>query len=205
MIKADVLRDKIHGGFLGQLFGNLNGLPHEFAYIPEPGNVSGYVPGLAYAFTDDDNDIEWVYITEMEKSGNAIIPYDRIKELWFKHLNRGIFASNAWARGLMGMGIDPPMTGHPGLNPRAHYNIAGQFNIETFGLIALGMPQTAARIGDHYAHVVVDGEPVQAAQLYTTMIATAFLTDDLNEILDAGLAAVDPLSQIYEIVNQARA
>jgi hypothetical protein len=201
---SQVLRDKIHGGFLGQLLGNLNGLPHEFAYIDEPGNVSAYIPGFEYAYTDDDTDVEWVYVIEMERGGETLIPYGRIAELWLRHLNRGIFASNQWARGLIGFGIVPPMTSHPALNPRAHYNIAGQFNTEAFGLMAPGMPQTAARIGSHYARVVVDGEPVQAAQLYTTMIATAFLSADLDEIIDAGVGAVDPESQIRQIVAQVR-
>jgi hypothetical protein len=203
-ITPEELRDKIHGGFLGQLLGNLNGLPHEFAYIDQPGNVTEYVPGFKYAHTDDDTDVEWVYVTEMERAGETLIPYERIAELWIRHLNRGIFASNQWARGLMGIGIVPPMTSHPALNPRAHYNIAGQFNTEAFGLMAPGMPQTAARIGSHYARVVVDGEPVQATQLYTTMIATAFLSADLDRIIDAGIDAVDPDSQIHEIVSQAR-
>ena len=30
---AEVLADKILGGLVGQLFGNLNGLPHEMKYI----------------------------------------------------------------------------------------------------------------------------------------------------------------------------
>jgi hypothetical protein len=203
-ITPEELRDKIHGGFLGQLLGNLNGLSHEFAYIDQPGNVTDYVPGFEYAHTDDDTDIEWVYVIEMERAGETLISYERIAELWIRHLNRGIFASNQWARGLMGFGILPPMTGHPALNPRAHYNIAGQFNTEAFGLMAPGMPRTAASIGSHYARVVVEGEPVQAAQLYTTMIATAFLSADLDEIIDAGIDAVDSESQIKEIVTQAR-
>ena len=204
-ITPEELRDKIHGGFLGQMLGNLNGLPHEFAYIDQPGNVTGYVPGYKYAHTDDDTDVEWVYVIEMQRGGETLIPYERVAELWIRHLNRGIFASNQWARGLMGIGIVPPMTGHPALNPRAHYNIAGQFSTEAFGLMAPGMPQTAARIGSHYARVVVEGEPVQATQLYMTMIATAFLSVDLDRIIDAGLDATDPDSQIHEIVSQARA
>ena len=33
------LEDRIRGGLLGQIFGNLNGLPHEFKYIDQPGKV----------------------------------------------------------------------------------------------------------------------------------------------------------------------
>ena len=45
-IPAEVLQDKIHGGLLGQLLGNLNGLPHEMKYIDEPGDVDEYTPAL---------------------------------------------------------------------------------------------------------------------------------------------------------------
>jgi hypothetical protein len=49
--------------------------------------------------------------------------------------------------------------------------------------------------------VAVDGEPIQTTQLYTAMIATAFFEDDFMKIVDAGLAAIDPDSEIHEIVS----
>jgi hypothetical protein len=52
--------------------------------------------------------------------------------------------------------------------------------------------------------VGIDGEPAQTTQMSTTMIATAFVTDDLSEILEAGLAAVDPRSEIQTIVDDVR-
>ena len=58
---VDVVVDKIRGGLLGEILGNLNGIPHENKYINEPGNVKNYVPGLPDgARTDDDTDFEWV-------------------------------------------------------------------------------------------------------------------------------------------------
>jgi hypothetical protein len=89
-------------------------------------------------------------------------------------------------------------------NPWADFNISGQFICETFGLIAPAMPQSAARIGLNYTTVTIDGEPAQTTQLFTTMIAQAFLTDDIDEILDAGLAAVDSGSSVYRIVGDVR-
>ena len=68
-IPADTLEDKLRGGMLGQILGNLNGLPHEFKYIDEPGNVEVYTPSLPDgAVTDDDTDIEWVYIREIART-----------------------------------------------------------------------------------------------------------------------------------------
>ena len=45
-VSAETLRDKIRGGLLGQILGDLNGLPHEMKYIAEPGSVTGYTPSL---------------------------------------------------------------------------------------------------------------------------------------------------------------
>jgi hypothetical protein len=67
------------------------------------------------------------------------------------------------------------------------------------------MPQTAARTGLHYTRVAVDGEPVQATQLFTTMASLAFVEEDVNRLLDAGVAAIDPHSRIAEVVAQTRA
>ena len=77
-IPADTLRDKVFGGFLGQLLGDLNGLKHEMKYIAEPGDVQQYVPELPDgAWTDDDTDFEWVYVIEMQKNG-LLIPNQRL-------------------------------------------------------------------------------------------------------------------------------
>src|SRR5688572_2130767 len=86
-ISADRLRDKVHGAILGQIFGNLNGLPHEFKYIENPGNVQTYTPDLSDgARTDDDTDIEWIYHVYMQKEGRIFLPPDRINALWKSHL-----------------------------------------------------------------------------------------------------------------------
>ena len=198
--------DKIRGGLLGQMLGNLNGIPHEHRYISEAGDVSEYTPALPTgARTDDDTDFEWVYIDAMQRDGTLFLPSDTIAELWKTRINRNIWCSNQYARVLMDLDFDPPMTGNIVLNPWAEFNISGQFLSETFGLIAPGMPQTAGRIGLHYTHVAIDGEPAQSTQFFTAMISTAFLTDDLSAILDAGVAALDPESVFNEIMRDVRA
>ena len=205
-ISIEDLRDKIRGGTLGHMLGDLNGLKHEMKYIAEPGNVQAYVPALPEgAWTDDDTDFEWVYLAEMQRSGELVIPYTRIATLWKEHINRQIWCANEYARQLMDLGIAPPLTGKPAFNPWSDFNISGQFVCESFGLVAPGLPQTAAKLGLHYTHVTIDGEPAQATQLFTTMISTAFFTNDVDQILDAGMAALDPKSVIRQIVADVRA
>jgi len=201
-IRQDVIEDKIRGGWLGQLLGNLNGLPHEMRYIDEPGSVESYIPALPEgARSDDDTDIEWIYISAMQENDRIMLTPGQISDLWRKHINERIWCSNLYARNLMNLGIKPPLTGMIALNPWAIFNISGQFICESFGLIAPAMPQTAAKIGLNYTHVTIDGEPAQTTQLFTTMIATAYIENDINKIIRAGLAAIDKESQIYTIVN----
>jgi hypothetical protein len=202
---ADEIEDKIRGGMLAQLIGNLNGLPHEFKYINRPGRVEQYTPSLPDgARTDDDTDVEWVYLREMARAGQPFLPPTRIAELWKTHINRRIWCANNYARQLIDLELLPPHTGSLALNPWAEFNISGQFVCESFGLMAPAMPQTAARVGLRYTRVAIDGEPAQATQLFTSMIATAFIESDLDRILDAGLAAVDPKSRIAQVVRQTR-
>jgi ADP-ribosylglycohydrolase len=204
-VSADVLEDKLCGGMLAQIIGNLNGLPHEFKYINEPGNVTAYTPSLPKgARTDDDTDIEWVYLREITRSNKSFLSPERVTALWKRHINRRIFCANQYARSLMDLGLEPPWTGNVALNPWSDFNISGQFLCESFGLMAPAMPQTAARLGLNYTHVAIDGEPAQTTQLFTTMIATAFVETDRDKLLDAGLAAVDPKSEIARIVSEVR-
>jgi len=202
---AEVLRDKVRGGLLGQLLGNLNGLEHEMKYINEPGNVEEYIPTLPDgARTDDDTDLEWVYIVAMQRHNTIMLPPHLIVQLWKDRINKRIWCSNQYARQLMDIGIQPPLTGSIVINPWADFNISGQFVCETFGLLVPGMPQTAAKIGLNYTRVTIDAEPAQTTQLFTAMIATAFTTDDVEKIIDAGLNSIDAKCAIRQIVNDVR-
>lgn len=204
-LPAETLRDKIRGGLLGQILGDLNGLPHEMKYIAEPGSVTGYTPALPQgAWTDDDTDFEWVYIKVMQDEDCLLLPPERIGRLWKERINKRIWCSNLYARQLMDLGIEPPLTGMAAFNPWADFNISGQFLCETFGLIAPALPRRAAQIGLNYTRVAIDGEPAQTTQLFTSMIAMAFVESDSDALLDAGLAAIDSNSTIAQIVTDVR-
>jgi hypothetical protein len=54
-ITYDDLENKIQGGLLGQIFGNLNGLPYEFKFFNEPGEIEEYYPSLPEGGRTDDD------------------------------------------------------------------------------------------------------------------------------------------------------
>ena len=67
------------------------------------------------------------------------------------------------------------------------------------------MPRTASRIGLHYTHITIDGEPAQQTQFFDTMISMAFVQSDINTLLDAGMAALDPRSELVQVIGDTRA
>lgn len=204
-LPADVLEDKIRGGLLGQIIANLNGLKHENKYVAEPGKVETYVPSLPEGgWTDDDTDIEWVYLFGMERANTILLPRDRMAELWKAHINQRIWCSHRYVRQLINIGIEPPLTGSVHLNPWASFNLSGQFVSESWGLISPGMPGTASRISLHYLRASIDGEPAQAAQMFAAMVAEAFFTTDIDRILDTGAASIDPKSQMAKVLADVR-
>ncbi|HUT57063.1 MAG TPA: ADP-ribosylglycohydrolase family protein [Phycisphaerae bacterium] len=196
------LLDHIRGGWTGMLIGGIEGLAHEFKYIQEP---RADLPDYKYlpdgARTDDDNDFEWTHLYFMDKEGVLKIPYPRLVEIWKANMNSGIWCANLQARKLMDEGVLPPQTADPARNSFAPYNLAGQFCVESYGLIAPGMPQAAADIGLHYARISVSGEPLQATQFWTTLISLAAVKDrPLEELMRQSLAAADPASAQAEAV-----
>jgi hypothetical protein len=81
-------------------------------FIDGPGDVAAYTPGLPEgARTDDDTDIEWTYVSEMEQTGKTLLSPAQVRNLWRRHINRGIWCANQYARDLMDLGLEPPLTG----------------------------------------------------------------------------------------------
>ena len=202
--RAELL-DRIHGGWVGTLIGGLEGLPHEFKYREQPRDT---LPEFTFlkdgARSDDDNDFEWPHLWFMDKEDVLKLPYVQIVEIWKANMNTGIWVANKKARQLMDQGLMPPETGSVARNPHAWYNLAGQFCVESYGLIAPGMPQTAADIGLHYARIAVSEEPLQATQFWTSLISLrAFHEGLMEEAMRESLAAVDPKSCMAEVVADA--
>ncbi|MEI7945436.1 MAG: ADP-ribosylglycohydrolase family protein [bacterium] len=203
--RAEVL-DRIYGGWVGMLIGGLEGLPHEFKYKEQPRDT---LPDFTFlekgARSDDDNDFEWPHLFFLDQEGVSKLPYLRIVEIWKANMNSGIWVANKRARELMEQGVVPPATGSVTNNKAAWFNLSGQFCVESYGLIAPGMPRTAADIGLHYAHIAVSEEPLQATQFWTSLIALrAFHQGTLEEALQQATAAVDPKSCMAEVVSDAR-
>ena len=205
-VSREVLLDRIHGGWVGMLIGGLEGLPHEFKYKEQPRDTLPEFSFLAGgACSDDDNDFEWTHLWFMDREGMTKLPYPRLVEIWKANMNTGLWVANKKARDLMDHGVVPPETGSVTRNPHAWYNLSGQFCVESYGLVAPGMPTTAAEIGLHYARIAVSEEPLQATQFWTSLISMlAFHQGSTEEAMQLAIAGLDPKSAMAEVVADTR-
>lgn len=205
VISEAELFDRIYGGWVGMLIGGLEGLPHEFKYREEPSPVLPEFTFLADgARSDDDNDIEWLHLWFMHQKKTLKIPYEELVAIWKANMNKGIWVANKRARELMDEGLMPPLTGSVQYNQHAWYNLAGQFCVESYGLITPGMPQTAADLGLHYARISISQEPLQAVQFWTTLVSRSFVVSGpMADSLEDALHAVDPQSDMARAIQDA--
>ena len=202
-------RDKVYASWLGQCIGNLYGLAHEQKYFYEPGPDNfplGYsgrgaqrMRQLNGAFSDDDTDIEYMYLHAMEKYG-AEPTYAQLAEFWLRHVRREVWLANRAAVGAMQYGYTPPWTGMKSVNPH-WFQIDPQLVNEIWAVTAPGMVQYAAGKSAWAARVMSDDWAIQPTVHYGAMYAAAFFESDILKLLEAGKAMLPPGAKFAQTVD----
>jgi ADP-ribosylglycohydrolase len=194
-ITMDELKDKIAGAWIGQMVGNIYGLPHENKHIEEPGNQAdfpyGYSKNIAKlqqhngAFSDDDTDVEYLYLTLMEKYGSEPT-YEQMREGWMYHIRDRVWLANRAALGLMHHGFTPPFTGNRNYNPH-WYQIDPQLINEIWGYTAPGMTAYAAAKSAWAARITSDDWAISPTIHYGAMYANAFFEKNMRKLISDAL------------------
>lgn len=203
------LRDKIAGAWIGQMIGNIYGLPHENKYIKEPGAEKwpyGYTKNLDKlaqykgAFSDDDTDLEYMYMLTMEKYG--VDPsYEQIRQAWLYYIRDRVWLANRGALGLMKFGYTPPFTGDKNINPH-WYQIDPQLINEIWAYTAPGMVNYAAQKSDWAARITSDSWGVEPTIHYGAMYAAAFFEKDVYKLIDIGMKALPQNSRYAGTIKE---
>ncbi|WP_324373529.1 ADP-ribosylglycohydrolase family protein [Dysgonomonas sp.] len=193
-ISVAELKDKIAGAWVGQMIGNIYGLPHENKYVNAPGPENfpyGYTKNIDKlkqcdgAFSDDDTDIEYFYLLQMQKHG--IEPsYEQLREAWMYHIRDRVWLANRATLGLMHFGYTPPFTGMKSINPH-WYQIDPQLINEIWAYTAPGMVKYAAQKSDWAARITSDEWGVEPTIHYGAMYAAAFFEKDIKKLIEIGL------------------
>jgi len=208
-LPVDVYEDKVAGFWLGQIVGNIYGLSHEFQYLDESGPEAfpyGYGAALDRAidvngaFSDDDTDLEYMYLLQMEKHG--IEPtYGQLREAWMYHIRDRIWAANRVALTLMHHGFYPPATGAMENNPR-WFEIDPQLINEIWAVTAPGLTRYAVDKTEWAARITNDDFGIEPALFYAAMISEAFFESDVHALIDVGKEALPDDGRFRGVVEE---
>ncbi len=132
--------------------------------------------------SDDDTDVEYIYLHAMHTLGVNRLTPEAIRQNWIDHINTNIWVSNASARSLMSIGVRPPMTAlAQGLDPAATYDnslmIDAQLTTEFFGALCPGMPDRALQMADLPIRTTARGHAAHASQFFVVLYALASQVD----------------------------
>ncbi len=202
-------QEKVYASLLGQLVGNFYGLGYEFKFIDEPGPEEmpyGYSESILKrlaeadgAFSDDDTDIEYMYLLQMEKHG--IEPnYRQLAEAWKYHVRERVWVANRVALTLMHTGLYPPHTGMKKYNSQ-WFQIDPQLVNEIWATTAPGMIEYAAKKSDWAARITSDDFGVEPTVHYAAMYAAAFFENDVEQLVEIGLQSLPAGSRFAEAIE----
>lgn len=141
--------------------------------------------------SDDDSDIEYIYLDAMTKSASPLLTPQQIRDAWLAHIYRDdetpartkdgkpenfLWVSNQQAFDLMQQGVLPPLTGMLPWNP--HYDmIDAQLTTELFGALAPGRPDLAIQLAYLPIRTTASAEAADIAQFYVVLHAMAANVD----------------------------
>ncbi|TLU66846.1 ADP-ribosylglycohydrolase family protein [Thalassotalea litorea] len=200
-------QDKVYASWLGQMVGNFYGLPYEFKFIEQPGPENfpyGYGSSLERlkefngAFSDDDTDIEYMYLLAMEKYGTTPY-YQQLAEDWQHQVRERVWAANRQALALMRADFSPPLTGHKYYNSE-WFQIDPQLINEIWAVTAPGMIDYAVQKTDWAARITNDSFGVEPAMHYAAMYSAAFYESDINTLINIGLKALPKDGKFSHVV-----
>jgi len=194
-------RDKMAGGWLGQMAGVGWGGPTEFRWkgqiIPED-KMPQWRPEMINQFRQDDIYVEMTFLRTLEVHGWDV----SLKQAGIDFANSGypLWHANRAGRDNLRSGIAPPDSGHPKFNKHAD-DIDYQIEADYSGLVAPGMPQVAIDLGEIFGRLMNYGDGLYGGQFVGGMYAEAFFEDDPLKIVEAGLHCIPEGSQYHECIT----
>ena len=206
-LSKEVLKDKIRGGWAGQVIGCSYGGPTEFKYRGTM--IQDYQPMVWYddyiketfeldPGLYDDVYMDLTFVDVLEKVG-LDAPADSFA-VKFANADYKLWHANQAARYNILNGIHPPASGHWMNNPHAD-DIDFQIEADFAGMMSPGMINTAAEICDRTGHIMNYGDGWYGGVFMAAMYCIAYTTDDLDVIVGEALKVIPEKSRFYQTVS----
>lgn len=205
-ISQTELLDKIKGGWAGQVIGCTFGGPTEFRfkgsmindYQPIPWDENRCLwyyqnqPGLY-----DDVYMDLTFVDVFEKEGLDAPAASHA--MAFANAGYPLWHANQAARYNILNGIMPPQSGHWLHNPHSE-DIDFQIEADFAGLMAPGMVNSATEVCDKIGHIMNYGDGWYGGVYVAAMYSLAFVSNDINYIVEEALKAIPKESQFYQCI-----
>jgi hypothetical protein len=201
-LSLEEYRDKVKGGWIGQIIGVVWGAPTEFKFndviIPEE-EVPRWEPAMINnAFGQDDLYVEMTFLRTLEEYGLDVSI--RQAGIDFANSEYQLWCANDAGRKNLRRGIAPPDSSHPSFNTCPN-DIDYQIEADFAGLISPGLPNSVIALGETFGRLMNYGDGVYGGRFMGGMYAEAFFERDLAKVIDAGLACIPAESQYAEMVR----
>jgi len=206
-LSNEALMDKIKGAWAAQTIGVTFGSPVEFQYngtmIQDYQKLEWYDGMLLDTYTNEPGayddiymDLTFVQVFEdegldapVESFANAYAFAEY--QLWF---------ANQTGRYNIRNGIMPPASGHWLNNPCAD-DIDFQIEADFAGLMCPGMVNAASEVCDKVGHIMNYGDGWYGGVYMAAMYALAFVSDDINYVVEEALKVIPPESKFYQTMS----
>ncbi|MFN7929291.1 MAG: ADP-ribosylglycohydrolase family protein [Blastocatellia bacterium] len=195
-----VLKDKIRGGWAGQMIGVSFGAPTEFKSNGKiiEGELKWTPERINNAIDQDDLYVEMTFTKVLDDIGlNATC--EQFGEA-FKDSKYNLWHANAGARRNLNRGIKAPWSGHPKYNFHAN-DIDFQIEADFIGMMTPGLPQEANKYADRVGHVMNFGDGVYGGMFVSGMYAAAFFESDPRKVVEAGLKSIPAQSGYGQLIR----
>lgn len=195
-LPIDVYRDKLRGGWAGQMIGVSYGAPTEFkacGRIYDEEIPAWNRESIKNSLRQDDVYVELSFLEAIEEHG-LDITWEQAGRA-FAGTRFPLWHANKQARDNLRAGIQAPESGSPARNP--HWaDIDFQIEADLFGLINPGLPRSSARICDIFGRVMNSGDGLYGGQFVAAMYTEAFFERDVRRIVEFGLSRI-PSWSVY--------
>jgi len=206
-ISSDVLKDKIRGGWAGQVIGCTYGGPTEFRfcgtmiqdYTPIPwdeNRMQWYFDNAPGLYDDIYMDLTFVEIFEKEGLDAPAESHAHA----FANAEYKLWHANQSARYNILNGIAPPASGYWENNPHSE-DIDFQIEADFAGLMSPGMVNTSSMICDKIGHIMNYGDGWYGGVYVAAMYSLAFISDDVEFFVTEGLKSIPTQSDFYQCIN----
>jgi len=218
------LYDRIHGAWLGRAAGCSLGKPtegwpkeriDEYLESKNALPLDNYVPydekqighglktstrdNIEFMERDDDMDYPILGLIALEQRGEKFSPR-AMANVWMNHMPVNLLytAERAAYRNFV-TGYWPPESATY-RNPHREW-IGAQIRADMFGYVAPGWPEKAAELAFQDASISHVKNGIYGEMFVAAMLAAAYVTDDIGEIINVGLSEIPANCRLSEAIH----